>query len=601
MTALLLYDEHAGDIAREAETVLSDDGLFITTRSTADATVDDVTEAEALVVVRTADATTSLMLWAGYAWALKTPVLLIDDTSEVPDPLRRWPRIDPTTKLWKPELCDRLRSLLGWNRPSAAGLHGDDLARWVAEDLDRLDRLSATEYEELFATLFARFDCSVERNDAGLVLQDDRNGRRLFAHFKFAPTSDTIGITTIRDCVAAVARYECDFGVVVSNREFSPAARGFADEQSPAVWLASRDWFASVVTAKFSGNRSDDLARLADDLRSQKVLTLFSSSSRTRILPSLPRPSYAKGVPVQLVIVHYDEEEARDLEDYCSSFAALAYEYPFQCSRVDVRKNLRLRMREVFTARAEHHVIFLDNGGSFGRQLRSHCYTALTSVARDLELRGRIGVIDDSPDWSQLCAPRSLDAVFVPRTRSAIEKWLKEVLGVAVWAGNHHVAAVDDGESARRILATTGHFTGDPLDRERRDQPTMSRDGEALRWFALAQAPEPFRLIRREGAWFSMKSRNARRTDGNLIRLGQGRASAYLAFQKNPDLVQEAEEWIDAVVSREGAERVVQMLREYSGSLSKQMARAAEPRVKDQVEREIQAIESYVRSVESGR
>jgi hypothetical protein len=126
-----------------------------------------------------------------------------------------------------------------------------------------------------------------------------------------------------------------------------------------------------------------------------------------------------------------------------------------------------------------------------------------------------------------------------------------------------------------------------------------SGDGEALRWFALAQAPEPFGFIKRDGNWYSMKSKNGRRVDNSLIRLGQGRVPAYAAFEKNRELVQEAEEAIDAVVTREGAARVVSILKEYSAALTKQMAGVADAAVQDQVEHEVIAIEDYVRRMET--
>jgi hypothetical protein len=63
--------------------------------------------------------------------------------------------------------------------------------------------------------------------------------------------------------------------------------------------------------------------------------------------------------------------------------------------------------------------------------------------------------------------------------------------------------------------------------------------------------------------------------------------------------VQEAEEAIDAIVTREGAVRVVSILKEYTTSLSKQMAAVADAAVKDQVEHEVIAIEDYVRRMET--
>jgi len=93
--------------------------------------------------------------------------------------------------------------------------------------------------------------------------------------------------------------------------------------------------------------------------------------------------------------------------------------------------------------------------------------------------------------------------------------------------------------------------------------------------------------------------RFASRVDNNLVRLAQGRVPAFTAFEKNRDLVQEAEEAVDAVVTREGAVRSAQILRDYAESLAKQMASAVEPQVRDQVENEILAIEEYVRRMET--
>lgn len=162
--------------------------------------------------------------------------------------------------------------------------------------------------------------------------------------------------------------------------------------------------------------------------------------------------------------------------------------------------------------------------------------------------------------------------------------------------------ALADVEDMERAYTDPNKVISNHVDKRWQELPNLiprSGDGEALRWFALAQAPEPFALIKREGAWYSMKSKNGRRVDNNMLRLAQGRVPAFSAFEKNRELVQEAEDTIDAIVTREGAAKVVQILREYTETLSKQMAGAVEPAVKDQVENEILAIEDYVRRMET--
>jgi hypothetical protein len=162
--------------------------------------------------------------------------------------------------------------------------------------------------------------------------------------------------------------------------------------------------------------------------------------------------------------------------------------------------------------------------------------------------------------------------------------------------------ALAEIEDMERAYLDPNKVISNHIDKRWQDLPNLvprSGDGDALRWFALAQAPEPFGFIKREGAWYSMKSKNGRRVDNNMIRLAQGRVPAYTTFEKNRELVQEAEEAIDVVVAREGATKVIQILKDYADALSKQMSGAVEAAVKDQVESEILAIEDYVRRMET--
>lgn len=161
------------------------------------------------------------------------------------------------------------------------------------------------------------------------------------------------------------------------------------------------------------------------------------------------------------------------------------------------------------------------------------------------------------------------------------------------------LAEIDDME---RAYLDPNKVISNHLDRRWQELPNLiprSGDGEALRWFALAQAPEPFAIIKRDGAWYSIKSKNGRRIEGSMSKLGQGRVPAFVAFEKNRELVQETVEAIDAIVTREGAARVIQILRDYTESLAKQASGAADAAVKDQVENELLAIEEYVRRMET--
>jgi hypothetical protein len=120
-------------------------------------------------------------------------------------------------------------------------------------------------------------------------------------------------------------------------------------------------------------------------------------------------------------------------------------------------------------------------------------------------------------------------------------------------------------------------------------------DGEALRWFAIAQAPEPLGTITRRGEWYYIRSRQARRVDGGELKLGQGRVAASQAFEKNRDLVTEFKEQVEGITRSQGEARVSSVLREYVDSLVKQISeRGVDPGVKEQVEREVEEIERHL-------
>jgi hypothetical protein len=127
-------------------------------------------------------------------------------------------------------------------------------------------------------------------------------------------------------------------------------------------------------------------------------------------------------------------------------------------------------------------------------------------------------------------------------------------------------------------------------------------EGEALRWFAIAQAPEPIGLISRRGDWYYLRSQKAKKTDRGEMRLGQGRIPAYANFEKNRELVKEVEATVEAVTRSEGEAKIDALLREYADNLAAQASVGnVDAAIKDQVEREIEEIEKYLKRLKTIR
>lgn len=122
-------------------------------------------------------------------------------------------------------------------------------------------------------------------------------------------------------------------------------------------------------------------------------------------------------------------------------------------------------------------------------------------------------------------------------------------------------------------------------------------DGDAMRWFAIAQAPSPLGLISSRAGWYYIRSKKARRTDNGELRLEQGRVRAYEKFEKDRELIKEVEEKIDAVLRTEGEARVSALLRDHAEQLISQVGRVSDSSIKEQVEREVEEIDRYLQQM----
>ena len=126
-------------------------------------------------------------------------------------------------------------------------------------------------------------------------------------------------------------------------------------------------------------------------------------------------------------------------------------------------------------------------------------------------------------------------------------------------------------------------------------------DGDAMRWFAIAQAPAPMGLISRRGDWYYIRSKKAKRTEKGEMRLEQGRIRAYEKFEKDRELVKEVEENVDTVLRSEGEAKVSILLRSHIEHLISQVSSVSDSGIKEQVEREIEEIEKYLNQMSTLR
>lgn len=123
-----------------------------------------------------------------------------------------------------------------------------------------------------------------------------------------------------------------------------------------------------------------------------------------------------------------------------------------------------------------------------------------------------------------------------------------------------------------------------------------SEEEEARKFWSLALA-EPFGLVVKRGEHYYVKSeKRGERTKEYLVKLAQGRREAMRAFLEDSDLVSETREAIERVNGQLGNNRVGEALKTYGDDLVERAGKQTEE-VRQQIELELQDIESYVKSL----
>jgi tubulin-like protein len=122
-------------------------------------------------------------------------------------------------------------------------------------------------------------------------------------------------------------------------------------------------------------------------------------------------------------------------------------------------------------------------------------------------------------------------------------------------------------------------------------------EGDAMRWFAIAQAPSPLGLISARAGSYYMRSKKARFTDNGELPLERGRVRAYEKFKQDRDLIKEVEENVAAVLRTDSEAKVSELLRDHVEHLLTQARLITDSTIKEQVELEVQEIQNYLQQL----
>jgi hypothetical protein len=123
-------------------------------------------------------------------------------------------------------------------------------------------------------------------------------------------------------------------------------------------------------------------------------------------------------------------------------------------------------------------------------------------------------------------------------------------------------------------------------------------DGGALRWFALALAPDMYRLIVNQRKQYFVHTDQAKKLEGGVLPLGSDRKSAFKAFRSNLPLVKEIADKVEHITHAD-QDKAKSTLDNYINQINKFLKEGkVDTLIKEQVEMEIQAIEAYLEDLD---
>ncbi|MDO4976286.1 MAG: restriction endonuclease [Eubacteriales bacterium] len=110
--------------------------------------------------------------------------------------------------------------------------------RYVNMPMKRIDRLSGAAFEQYLIVQFRRLGYRVKTteisHDYGADLIMKKRGEKIVVQAKRYERN--IGISAVQEAVAAIAYYEADRAMVVTNRYFTKSARNLARQNDVELW-----------------------------------------------------------------------------------------------------------------------------------------------------------------------------------------------------------------------------------------------------------------------------------------------------------------------------------------------------------------------------
>ena len=259
LSITLLTDRIASPIATELSAALAEAGFrvnildFVKGHEHSDEL--EASSAFVGIVSETRHDDTLLISLAYLIGRQKNVWILSDDIDRVPQLLRRASYIS----LRDPDLSDALikqiRKALSIETPSLEAMRDlNFLTTWLVERPSRISGLSSSDFQRLVFYLLEdvglRYEEALLSRSSDLVFREPVSHNLLLVEMKNYVAGQKIGVGTIERSAANALSLGCNFTVIISANEFTPAATELAKLSAPPVWLLGRELLENLIREK---------------------------------------------------------------------------------------------------------------------------------------------------------------------------------------------------------------------------------------------------------------------------------------------------------------------------------------------------------------
>jgi hypothetical protein len=443
LSIALLTEKHDEPVATEIASGLTNAGfrvsiLKFSTDEDSCEEFNNLEDSSAFVAILSPSQTNNLLL-VSTAYLIgrqKNVWILSDEIDALPLLLRRASYLSLRETNPTNALVEQIRKTLRIEAPPFEVMHDlNRLTAWLVESPGRITGLSSKNFERLVFHLLAdlglRYETTFRSRSNDLIFSEPDGRNLLLVEMKNYLAGRKVGVGAIERSSANALSLGCNFTVIISANEFTPAAIEFAKLSCPPVWLLGRDSLEYLIREKHEPKSTfrKNTGRLFRWLLSKQTDSERSNYPEFNNMQLLPHQSTAPPEPSKGHLYRKKELFRREQDLNCEVFLSFAkaenegvrrehiveliggledsgFRVWHDIATLSVGQQCR-QLSDVATAvrRSNYVFLFIEPHGEHSMKSLNVCQTVASEVSKTPFDRLKVFVIGTDNPWNRLQLP----------------------------------------------------------------------------------------------------------------------------------------------------------------------------------------------------